>query len=560
MSSEIVDGILQKMLEFHEDDPNCYIPTKEQWILIENATEQDVSKIIDVFLNCNRIYMRYLVPWLPGKTVTEKLVEIIQNWSEIDYSYLGWVYSHLYDSDFSGFEEIIENSILEMAKSGKLEKANSGIFQSCPTFLSSDFGNHIMQLFDGSNENLIPWIIYSSTEKNIIPRIREIAEKLSPPMVKDLFVTPLLRRFPKSELSEIMILLFELELTVASLLNPCEEILGKLVQMGTNHHLSILDILPEQFCKENQHLIANVRTILSMRENSTLGQSSIPIDLFEGWIRVAIKDSRGMTESNLRGYYMGLKEGPQPPNVRQKVLQDILQSILQTVHNSRVRDDFPHGSARWQIVKHKMQYLFGNNKFADFNKRISTVEKYIQKDPIKPWGYYAYNILNEDKWELLREYGPTVGLLPYLVCSKYGGGLVECKVIEWDSSSCDTQCCDNFLPLISENKLECANCKKILSDFNLSWKEALRNLNCENQELRINGKFEINSENEITATNAKGQTKKVSKKAYNNIRSDMKKYMTYIPKITWDHLAAMHADVEDMLGITGDSIKRWRLD
>ena len=77
------------------------------------------------------------------------------------------------------------------------------------------------------------------------------------------------------------------------------------------------------------------------------------------------------------------------------------EDIAKRVHFSRTPRHFPIDINRWYVAKMSMGFLLGDWNYSDFRKRISSAREFIIEKPYSPWGFYGFEILNNDRWEIM---------------------------------------------------------------------------------------------------------------------------------------------------------------
>jgi len=571
----IVDGVeeLRDLLEVMDDIdaiPENYIDHTLAREVVQLCQESDSNWVFDRLLRKeNGYFMRFILPWLPGKGLTAHMIGVASTFTQSYYPKISNIVYSLLDSDISGYENEISDLIKKWILSGDDVLVENGLTLS-KRFISDELGGFLISNYDTSNSSFAGSVIFNSTLESAEQRLLDMSKFDNTFVLDNPVVESLIRRFPESDLSHLFSIVLGSSNLLADPMFSWGDMNGSvfniMMKNGTDRHVSLLEKFPTEVKKEKGLLIENLRIVLLSRKESKIGVKSVPLESFDNWINFAIKDdSRGFSESRLRGFYMGIREGPQPPNQRHEILNNILQNSLSEVHNSRVNDFHPQSVSRWQIGHRKTGYLLGDWKYSDFRRRISSAEKFIRQKPHSPWGYYAYEILNQDRWEILRKVGLSVGLIPFLKCSDVGIGLVSCEVFDINLKRSFLNrkpiCCDPFIPTLSKSKVLCKTCGRTISDFSQSWEDGKNALNCgEDYSAKpLNWSISKSPKGKIVIkTDAKNS--EFTERSYSNQRKTLRDYMPYLPKPAWDHLAAMHADIEEMAGISGDPIKRWGLD
>lgn len=555
------------LLEIAELEAQYISPELARKVVLSCETE-DVVNVLETLLKCeNNYFTRYILPWLPGKKTTSHLIDILETFNPDYCPHISNIIYCLLDSGIEGLE-IEFTAVLKKLISFQDEELTEKVLPVCARFITEDLGDFLIENYDDELSGIVEAIIFNTSIEKVQQRIQSLSELGHEPIIRNPIFKSLLLQNPDQDLSDIFSMLLESDLLAYPSISwgngNGSSIFMLLLQYGSSQHVNILDLIPDEVSLENGGLIQNLRVVLKSRHDSELSNSFIPLETFEGWEKFAIKDNRGFSETRLRGFYMGLKHGPQPFNTRQNILNEILNSTLCPIHSSRLRPDFPQGTGRWATAYHATFDLLGDGKYSDFRKRISTASKFIREKPHSPWGYYAYEILNMDRWEILSKVGLSIGLIPFIECSPHGVGLMECKIMALknvNQGSDMPKCCDAFYPRLTEEEMTCSNCHTSISNFSESWDEAKHRLGCDESEVSsaVNLKLE-GDDSEFIITNSSGKETKLTQRGYQKLRAQLREFMPYLPKPSWDHLAAMHADIEEMAGISGDPIKRWGLD
>ena len=562
MAEQKMGLLLEELSKF---PPDSY-STKLARDIVQICEEAQIHETIEeIFQNEGEYFFRYVIPWLPGKEVVNELIKLLGKMTIDNHPHIGSIASHLIDCDITDFEEEFTFQIKRIINLGDWN-LTSKVIQSCERFISEDLGIFLLDKFNGEEDDLIAPIIHNSSTENILSNLKKMAES-------DLFVLsdsiskPLLIRFPESDLSDVFEFLIDADMLGYS---PWSTLQSTISAYGSYDHISLLDLIPSDIQKRDKIRISNIKSVLKSRKESILNSESVPAKSFQNWIRYVIKDRKGFSETKLRGFYMGLKEGPHPSSIRQSILTEILKKPLQNVHHSRSPEDFPRGRNRWFNAMSSTGQLLGDWKYSDFKKRIDSAEQFITKNPHSPWGFYAFEILNHDRWELLRKFGISVGFLPYLEYSSLGLGLVDCKILDMNHvRNHDTiggiQCCENLKIGFSKSALFCQSCEVQFANFDLSWENAKRNIrgdDLENASLGsiTNATMIVDPDGEVVVSTNNEKITKLTKRKYQNHRQKVRQFMPYLPPRVWDHLAAMHADVEEMYGVSGDAMSRWGLE
>ena len=537
--------------------------------LVLESKEDHIDEVIDaLFEHEGEYFFRYVMPWLPGKSVTKKLIQLLGRMDSEFQSHLYWIADHLLNSDISEDKDDFIEQISRIIKIND-DSLTRGVMNSCHKFISEDLAELLLSnLVNGEGVYVAP-IIYNSSINNVIPNLKKLIDAECVSRFRNKALQPLLIRFKDEDLTEAFQLLKDNNLLrFPRNLNLGSSVYTDIMLHGNSNHIPLLDLFPKEIQKKNPVMISNLKSILKSRKNSILTSESLPVHKFDKWTEFVIKGRWGFSETRLRGFYMGLSKGPQPSHERQFILLEILQKKLQKVHFSRVPNNFPIDLDRWYNAKMAMGFLLGDWNYSDFRKRISSAREFIIEKPYSPWGFYAFEILNQDRWEIMRKHGLSVGLIPYLVHSDLGLGLVSCRILDLNrikdyESEEETKCCDNPSISVSQKSMSCLSCDKQLANFELSWKEAklqLRSSIISSSENHIEGEMKIDPEGEVVFSKNEKEVVKLTKRKYQNHRKKMKEFMPYLPITIRDHLAAMHADVEEMYGVSGDPMKRWGLD
>ena len=536
--------------------------------VVLHSESEDVMNVLETLLKCeNDYFMRYILPWLPGKKTTSHLIDTLETFNPDYRPHISNIIYCLLDSGIEGLEKEF-TAVLKKLISFQDKELTEKVLPVCARFITEELGDFLIGNYDDELSGIIEAIIFNTSIEKVHERIQSLSELGHKPIIRNPIFKSLLLRNPNQDLSDIFTMLLENDLLAYPSISwensNASSIFMLLLQHGSSHHVKILDLIPDEVSLENGGLIQNLRVVLNSRHDSELSNSFIPLETYEDWEKFAIKDSRGFSETRLRGFYMGLKHGPQPSNTRQKILNGILNSTLCPIHSSRLRPDFPRGTGRWSTAYLSTFYLLGDGKYSDFRKRISAASKFIREKPHSPWGYYAYDILNMDRWEILSKVGLSVGLIPFIECSPHGVGLLECKIMALknvNQVSDMPKCCDDFYPRLTEEEMTCSNCNTLISNFSETWDEAKHRLECDGMEESSPGNIKLEGDDgEFKITTSSGKETKFTQRGYQKLRTQLREFMPYLPKPSWDHLAAMHADIEEMAGISGDSIKRWGLD
>jgi len=538
--------------------------------LVLECKEERVDEVIDAFFEHKGEYLfRNVIPWLPGKRVTKKLIQLLGRMDSEFQTHLSWIADHLLNSDISDDKEEFIEQIVRIIDIGN-KNLTRGVMVSCNKFISEDLASILLSKIDDNGRYLVAPIIYNSSIDNITSNLKKIVGSGYSSRIRSKALEALLIRFNNEDLTEVFQFLKDSDLLgfMPWNIDLSGSVFSTIMLHGSNHHLSLLDLFPEEIQKQNSVMVSNLKSILNSRDNSVLSSESVPVHIFDKWTEYVIKDRRGFSETRLRGFYMGLSKGPQPSHKRQFILSEILQKELQKVHFSRTPRHFPVDLNRWGIAKRSMGFLLGDWNYSDFRKRISSARKFIIEKPYSPWGFYGFEILNQDRWGLMRKHGIAVGLFPYLVQSDLGLGLVNCHIMDLNEmkdfeSETEGKCCDNPSISVSRKAMNCQACGEQLANYELSWNDAkleLQRSMLSSSENPIDGKMEVDSDGDVVFSKNEKEIVKLTKRTYQNHRERMKQFMPYLPPPVRDHLAAMHADVEEMYGVSGDAMKRWGLD
>jgi hypothetical protein len=538
--------------------------------LVLECKEEHVDEVIDtLFEHEGEYFFRYVVPWLPGKGVTKKLIQLLGRMDSEFQNHLYWITDHLLNCDISDHKEEFIEQIVRILEIGD-EALTRVVMDSCNKFISEDLANILLSKIDENVRYLVAPIIYNSSIKNIKSNLKRIVKSGYSSGIRSKALEALLIRFNNEDLTEALQFLKDNDLLGFRPWNHdlSGSVFSTIMLHGSNHYLSLLDLFPKETQKQNSVMFSNLKSILNSRDNSVLSSESVPVHIFDKWTEYVIKGRWGFSETRLRGFYMGLSKGPQPSNERQFILSEILQKELQKVHFSRVPRHFPVDINRWYVAKISMGFLLGDWNYSDFRKRISSAREFIIEKPYSPWGFYGFEILNQDRWELMRKHGIAVGLCPYLIQSDLGLGLVGCHILDLNrmkdfESDTERNCCDNPSISVSRKAMNCLACGEQLANYELSWNDAKLQLQrsiVSSSENLIEGEMVVDSDGNVAFSKNEKEIVKLTKRKYQNHRAKMKQFMPYLPPPVRDHLAAMHADAEEMYGVSGDAMKRWGLD
>jgi len=558
---------LTKLLQEVAD--NEYDTAIARSIVLE-CKEENIEEVMEVlFQHEGEYFFRYVVPWLPGNVVVKKLIELLGRMNPDFHPHIYWIVRHLLNSEISGFEDEFMKQIKTIFNFDDRDLSQL-VIESCNRYISEDLANYLLEHMGKDDDHFVDPIIHNSSIKNIKSNLEKIvASGCGLGFPNQVFET-LLIRFYNEELTEVFQYLKDNDMLGRSpwKVDYSGSVFSKIMLYGCNHHLSLIDLFPKEIQERESVMISNLKSVLNSRTNSIISSESVPVNVFDKWIEHVIKGRRGFSETKFRGFYAGLSEGAQPSHKRQFILSEILQKVLQKVHFSRVPEHFPVGTNRWHVARTSMGFLLGGWNHSDFRKRIASAKEYAIKKPYAPWGFYGFEILNQDRWELMRKHGLSVGLIPYLESSSLGLSFVSCKILDLNSRSDENEprCCEDTSISVSELSMNCKSCGTELADFQLSWGDAKKQVtsNVLKEQLEsvpiVVGKLEINSDDEVIFSQNGKEITKVTKRKYLNSREEMKQFWSYMPIPVRDHLAAMHADVEEMSGIGGDAMKRWGLD
>lgn len=558
-----LEELLQKVRE------NGYNTDVARNLVLESKDEH-VEEVIDtLFEHDDEYFFRYVVPWLPGKTVTKKLIQLLGRMEPEFQPHLSWITSHLLNIDISDYKNEFAEQITRILEIND-KNLTRGVMNSCKKFISEDLGKILLSNLDENGRYLIAPIIYNSSINNIESNLKKIVDAGFRSRIRDKALEALLIRFNNEDLSQVFQFLMDNDLLgfMPWSFDLKRSVFSTILLHGSNHHLPLLDLFPKETQKQNSVMISNLKSILHSRDNSILSSESVPVHIFDKWTEYVIKGRWGFSETRLRGFYMGLSKGPQPSHERQFILSEILQKQLQKVHFSRTPRHFPIDIDRWYVAKMSMGFLLGDWNYSDFRKRISSAGEFIIEKPYSPWGFYGFEILNHDRWEIMRKHGIAVGFFPFLVKSYLGLGLVSCRILDINrikdfESDAEIRCCDTPSISVSSKEMNCLSCGGQLANFELPWNDAklqLQGSKISNSENLIEGEMGIDPDGDVIFSKNDKEVVKLTKRKYQNHRAKMKQFMPYLPPPVRDHLAAMHADVEEMYGVSGDAMRRWGLD
>jgi hypothetical protein len=314
-------------------------------------------------------------------------------------------------------------------------------------------------------------------------------------------------------------------------------ILGKLGNKDLIPHLQ--EILNDDEADKASNAARIAISMISNRE-SILLRINMLIEGQRNFEKILLKGGiSGISDTNFFGYYTGID--------RKKILSTeerrrILKEIFQT--------DFVFSSNEIPI---RTMYQFGTkqdkrrNSLANLLGNLQTRQEYatrnIEKRPWHPQGLYTYTILSQDAKWLADEYGGELGISVGIIPTNIPG-VYSFRVYNLNGRC--TLCHRGKITVIA-NQLNCTKCGAIFPD---------------SEQKVVFSKIINSTFVKLEGPNG-GYKYDNSEVSDEDLKSLLEAYPviieSQIPQFS-NHMAAIYADIEEMLGVSGDSRDRFGLE
>lgn len=300
------------------------------------------------------------------------------------------------------------------------------------------------------------------------------------------------------------------------------------------------------------------RMVFFRKENPITNEMKVVEKNYES-LKYLIKDNYGYSESRFYGFYMGLSKGAQPANIRRDILNEMITNPLH--YENGVAVNKGNNSSGLLGHWHKIFFLLGNGNYSDWRKRISSAVEFMYAKPWHPWGYYAYDILNKDRLCLLRMYGPSVGILP-IPRETNLPGLISCDAVDIFRQEVNCPLCQSNRILPHSKGVQCWDCKELIVQYDTIEKPCDRFISTRFDQIEFDNSIfgKVIPKDDSFCFEQSGTNDQITVKELKKMDRDLVKTGIVIPIFIKNHLAAMYADTEEMVGVGGDSIKRHFLD
>jgi len=300
---------------------------------------------------------------------------------------------------------------------------------------------------------------------------------------------------------------------------------------------------------ENEYHVERAKFFILERESKPLVFGNRLYSEFDDWINFVIKDSHGFSITRFWGYSTRISDGPQSDSERIRILSEIVENNLTFSKNERINLS-QRFIPKWKSHFTDLQYLVGKGTYTDFGGRrgrINNALKFISKKSYHPWGYYAYDILNKDRFHILHKYGISVGLIPVINRTNLKG-VFKCDVVNLfanDTSFCDS--CEKTLIMPDSDGYYCYRCNQRIIQFNVG--------DSSHESYILSDEEFI-----IESNNSKDRgDKTLTNKETKELKKFLATFGPVIPVSIKDHLGPVRADADEMSGIGGDHNKRYGL-
>ena len=306
-------------------------------------------------------------------------------------------------------------------------------------------------------------------------------------------------------------------------------------RLGSKESVSLLEKLFDEDDDVFNHIITVAISMLLQR-GEIATRRKMKIEEQKGFEKIILKGGiSGTSDTKFFNYYTGIdKKKILTTAQRRGILSEIyLTDFVFSSNEIPIRTSYDRG------ISHDKRLASLSNLLGNLHERQKFAARNISKKPWHPQGAYTYSILALDAKWLAEEFGGELGVYVRLIPTNIPG------VFSFGSYRLNSLCnqCYRGNLVLAEDKLQCNKCHAIIpdSDARIEFEGIINSRLVESE--GETGKYEYNG-------------KKLTQK---DLQSMLDAYPviidSQIPQLS-DHLAAMYADIEEMVGIPGDPRKR----
>ena len=170
--------------------------------LVLESKEDHIDEVIDaLFEHEGEYFFRYVMPWLPGKSVTKKLIQLLGRMDSEFQSHLYWIADHLLNSDISEDKDDFIEQISRIIKIND-DSLTRGVMNSCHKFISEDLAELLLSILVNGEGVYVAPIIYNSSINNVIPNLKKLIDAECVSCFRNKSLQPLLIRCKAEALTE----------------------------------------------------------------------------------------------------------------------------------------------------------------------------------------------------------------------------------------------------------------------------------------------------------------------------------------------------------------------